>query len=226
MSFNLKATGRFSVICVDTHDSTYERFLNLTKTISYDDARASSCKERATSYRPDAPNLTYGEVEYSSLEIVINKIKKYRDLGNNLAFVDLGSGCGRPIIAAAVLHPFRKCIGIELLSGLHEMALTAKSAFDAENNGSDTELEFINGSILEHDWPQQADIILANSTCFSIPFFAQIEQMSHACRPGTFFVSLTHECGMGDKQLHWELLETLRLKMSWGEADVCISRRR
>lgn len=38
-------------------------------------------------------------------------------------FYDLGSGAGKGVIAASLLHPFERCCGIELLDSLHCMGL-------------------------------------------------------------------------------------------------------
>ncbi|POM61821.1 hypothetical protein PHPALM_29105 [Phytophthora palmivora] len=38
-------------------------------------------------------------------------------------FYDIGSGCGKVAMAAALLHDFHKCCGIEVLDGLHAVAL-------------------------------------------------------------------------------------------------------
>ena len=40
-------------------------------------------------------------------------------------FYDVGSGSGRGVFAAAFLHDFDKCVGIEILDGLHVVPLRA-----------------------------------------------------------------------------------------------------
>jgi hypothetical protein len=47
-------------------------------------------------------------------------------------FVDLGSGVGRLVIAAALLHPqtWRNCQGVELSAPLHDAAIAARLRFD------------------------------------------------------------------------------------------------
>lgn len=44
-----------------------------------------------------------------------------RDSGRGLVFWDLGSGCGRLVLAAALLEPGRlhRCCGVELIQGEH-----------------------------------------------------------------------------------------------------------
>ena len=46
-------------------------------------------------------------------------------------FVDLGSGVGCGVIAAALLFGWSKCIGVELLEDLHNAALTAAERFES-----------------------------------------------------------------------------------------------
>jgi len=37
---------------------------------------------------------------------------------DNLTFIDIGCGTGKPVFAAALLHPFKKVIGVEILEDL------------------------------------------------------------------------------------------------------------
>jgi cyclopropane fatty-acyl-phospholipid synthase-like methyltransferase len=37
-------------------------------------------------------------------------------------FVDLGSGAGKPCVAAALLFDFASCVGIEFLQGVHAIS--------------------------------------------------------------------------------------------------------
>jgi hypothetical protein len=223
MSVVLQETSRFSVISVSegaicdqkrqgNGDVVYDRFLSLTKAIPYENARMSSRAERASSSQPDAPNLTYGEVSFESLAEIFKKIKEYDSLSDReVTFVDLGSGCGRPIIAAALLHPFKHLIGIEILEGLHYMALEAKNAWLDEGGGGGS-IEFIHGDILQSDWYRRGDVILANSTCFSIPFFAEISPA-----PATevrlsikvSFAAAAFDKGVGDQRIWFGSLTKL-----------------
>ena len=45
-------------------------------------------------------------------------------------FFDLGSGVGKGIIGATLLHDFDKCIGIEILDSLNKMALELKQIYE------------------------------------------------------------------------------------------------
>ena len=70
-------------------------------------------------------DLVYGEFSFLSL---VAFFKKYRGLipRSGAVCYDLGSGVGRPVFAAATLHPFAKVVGLECLSGLHALG-TAKT---------------------------------------------------------------------------------------------------
>ena len=47
-------------------------------------------------------------------------------------FYDLGSGTGKPVIAAAILHNFDVCVGIEILEGLYSMSLDVAAAYNSK----------------------------------------------------------------------------------------------
>jgi len=162
-------------------------------------------------------------------------------------FIDLGSGTGRGVLAAAMLMPFRRLIGIEILEGLHEAAIQAKTRFDLlkdqnkqvaqteqeENGGSkngssasgsggvtsssDQSIEFIHASFLDLDW-SEADVVLANSTCFDEQLMDAIAEQAKDLKEGSIIITLT-------KQLHASYLKLIyaeQHRMSWGMATVNI----
>jgi Histone methylation protein DOT1 len=88
-------------------------------------------------------SLVYGETEFRSLGNVIEKIKQvygrpnvgYSGMKGILQksggiFYDLGSGTGKPVLAAAILHDFSLCCGIEFLEGLHSVSLEMHSVYN------------------------------------------------------------------------------------------------
>lgn len=46
--------------------------------------------------------------------------------------LDVGSGVGRPVFAAATLHPFARVVGMECLHGLHALGTELAQLYDAE----------------------------------------------------------------------------------------------
>jgi hypothetical protein len=68
-------------------------------------------------------SLIYGEVEFASFSKVLRKISP----APGGVFYDLGSGTGRAVFVARFLHDFKECKGIELLEGLHSVAVANRS---------------------------------------------------------------------------------------------------
>jgi len=104
--------------------------------------KATSKKEREELKLKD-PNLVYGEVTYDALGLVFEKIKKvygkpFQGTSGPLGFLqhrggifyDLGSGTGKGVVAAAILHNFDICYGIEYLEGLYSLSLDALNSYN------------------------------------------------------------------------------------------------
>lgn len=150
------------------------------------------------------------------------------------AFIDLGSGIGRAVVALACLYPFKKCIGIEYLEMLHNIGLDIKSKYDKKfeeifNNYKDSyfqnydsipQIELINGDFLKCNW-SEASFILANSTCFSNELMSSLaKKADEELKPGSFFVTFTKKLpGLSEK---WEVKEGFRRLMSWGIATIYV----
>jgi SAM-dependent methyltransferase len=97
---------------------------------SAEDAKAASKAERAASGL-DKPGLTYQEIELQVINRLLNRIKTdhgplFESTG---ILLDLGSGAGKACIAAGLLHPFEKVVGIEMLQSLTDMANTALAKY-------------------------------------------------------------------------------------------------
>jgi hypothetical protein len=89
--------------------------------------KALSKRERQTKDLR-AGTLVYGEIEFASYARAINMIKTSFDGMQTPGgvFVDFGSGTGKAVLAAALLHRFDRCVGIEILENLHKAALELK----------------------------------------------------------------------------------------------------
>ena len=206
------------------------RFQSLT-TIDYCVARKASNEERETIQGGlQMQALVYGEVTFHSMRQILDSVfsscfEFHPFPLYGLEFVDLGSGAGRPALSSACnTHLFRRCVGIELLDSLHQLALQTKQEWDKQRPRSQTEVCFYQGDIFDtnvYDW-RGADVILVNSTCFNKKMLADLANLAHdvsdTCVIITFTLSL-------ESQL-FELITTDRFEMSWGEADVFYHRRR
>lgn len=99
-------------------------------------AKAASLAERKGDAGKEAgldvkPGLTYSEIDFPVIHFLLNKIKEehgplYQGRG---VFLDLGSGAGKACVAAGLLHPFEKVVGIELLQSLSDMATAAQAKY-------------------------------------------------------------------------------------------------
>ena len=77
--------------------------------------------------------FTYGEFDFYFFAELLDKAHEYYFQGredsdkpnswDDKVFVDIGSGTGRLVLAAAALHPgWKRCRGIEVLKGIHAVA--------------------------------------------------------------------------------------------------------
>ena len=73
-------------------------------------------------------SMTYGEFDLAFLDSLLEAAEPQK--GDT--FVDLGSGCGRLVLGAALLRPkvWAECHGIELLPELHNEAVAARMCMD------------------------------------------------------------------------------------------------
>lgn len=170
-------------------------------------------------------NLTYGEI--TGLASINSMIQRIRECGSLMqvggSFYDLGSGTGKPVVAAALLHSFSLCCGIEVVNKLYTASLRAKLEYD-KHHVSQTEIIFREGSFLdldEVDWTT-GDVVYANSTCFSTEMMKAISAIASHMRPGAFFISLTHPL---DESAGFEVIAEERLEVSWGSADFYLQRK-
>jgi len=146
-----------------------------------------------------AATLVYGEIRFEPFAIIFQKI---RELYGGLSrpggkFVDLGSGTGKPVLAAALLHEWDSCTGIELLHGLHEAALELHSAWTSPRvremlpaSAQRVEIQFLEADFTKVEWAD-ADVVYAASTCFDEVLMRACAAAADRCHIGTFFVSLS-----------------------------------
>jgi hypothetical protein len=156
---------------------------------------------------------------------------RYGGLGTGV-FYDLGAvictqGTGKGVLAAAILHPFQQCKGIEILKSLHQISEEMKGKYEevmptAVESYPDllktTEVSFTLGSFFDVPF-SDACCFFANSTCFSLEMMRQIADLPIP----TGSIALTLTKNLPGPQ--WLVLESFRKNMSWGEATVYIHRR-
>jgi hypothetical protein len=80
-----------------------------------------------------AKSLMYGEVPFQILHDCLNEIKSQEMplFPSKGLFTDLGAGAGKSCVAAALLHPFEKVVGVETLQCLVDAGAAALAKYSA-----------------------------------------------------------------------------------------------
>jgi len=199
--------------------------------VSCNDGKRISKSERARKGLNKSA-LVYGEVDFHTLgEVLWGPHCIGAVPATGAVFVDLGSGTGRGVLAAAELMPFSRCIGVEILEGLHASALsvaahyekTVRSNYSAANGDprAATRIELICGSFTDLDWAAAADVVFCNSTCFDDALMDEIALQGQGLREGALVISLTRSL----ESPYFKLLSSEQYKMSWGHATINIAMR-
>jgi hypothetical protein len=181
-------------------------------------------------------SFKYGEILFRPLAISLQKIQyEFNGLkhpGKEI-FVDLGSGTGKPCIAAALMYPFKKVIGIEVLKDLCSLSSKLKLRYDNyfKTNKTKTEVEYICEDIVRTTCWYDADIVFCNSLIFNKELCNKIADMAVNLKPGAFFISSgnINNPKYGKETTNFEKyftsLDYKFLPYSWGLSSVYIHRR-
>lgn len=169
-----------------SYREVFDRLQELFPPKALDERTASS---RSDGYWPylqsgrDPPKqYTYGEFDFFFFAQLLDKVSQRRD-DEFRVFTDIGSGTGRLVIAAALLHPSLRCRGIEILSGIHEVAQQMSSGID--------NTEFVCGSFEDpYLYFGDSDVIFCFSSCMGDDLIAKLSvAVGRQCRPGTVVIT-------------------------------------
>jgi SAM-dependent methyltransferase len=177
--------------------------------------------------------LTYGEFDFYFFAQLLDRAWEHycdsstlRDnnchaegagVWKNQVFIDVGSGAGRLVLAAAALHPtgWKQCRGVELLPGLHKAAsenlakcrlgdddsLALPVGQDDNDDNANTNPEFLKlapidfacasfeDPAIESHW-KDASCIFVTASCLPSELLQSLSQVvGRQCRPGTIVMS-------------------------------------
>jgi SAM-dependent methyltransferase len=161
--------------------------------------------------------LTYGEIFFDTFYKMLEKTQPKE----GEVFYDLGSGTGKAVFAAYFLFPFSKTVGIEILPTLYQASKTILEKYEKEvrpkilEKKNQQKIEFILGDFLKIDF-SDADVVFANSTCFSQQMIDKLETSFLSLKKGARIITLTKK--LTNKNFY--LFDFLIYKQSWGEATV------
>ncbi|RYG52553.1 hypothetical protein EON66_09665 [archaeon] len=118
-------------------------------------------------------------------------------VGSGGKFYDIGSGTGKAVFFAALVHAWDTCVGIELLSGLHEASLEMLSRWHSDEirpklppHAVECPIHFLQDDITAYDW-SDGDVVFANSTCFDEALMLSLATTADRMRLGSFMVTFT-----------------------------------
>lgn len=158
-------------------------------------------------------NLVYGEVNIITFLEILNDLSPAPDA----IFYDLGSGCGKQVIAASLAFPLRKIVGVELLAELHEISLKKLSQL----NPSVQNVSFIKQDYFKTDI-SDADIILINATCIDTENWQKLTEKLIETKAKCKLCVITKRIKHEDFKLISQNMEL----MSWGYATVRLYEKR
>ena len=183
-------------------------------------------------------SLVYGETPFRSLGVILQRVQHLLGVRSfaSAVFLDLGAGTGKPVLAAALLHRWAECRGIELVEGLHAASLELLERWEdglpylpaGERRlrhripaaARATPVRLLRGDVLELDW-SDVDVAFACSTCFDAELMARVSRRAEALRPGSVVVT----CSDALSSPRFGLLEEVAMTMSWGPCTVYIQQR-
>eukprot|EP00927_Polykrikos_kofoidii_P020895 TRINITY_DN19973_c0_g1_i1.p1 TRINITY_DN19973_c0_g1~~TRINITY_DN19973_c0_g1_i1.p1 ORF type:complete len:377 (+),score=106.02 TRINITY_DN19973_c0_g1_i1:56-1186(+) len=155
-------------------------------------------KQHAEAVRK-ARSLMYGEISMPILHMLLNEVRR-QDMplypGKGF-FVDLGSGVGKACVAASLLHPFEKVVGIESVQCLADMAAPAMEKFVETPFPEEVpkpEVQLIKGDFaaeFEGHLEPIADkivVCLAVSTAFSTEQIGAMEKLATKMPDNSYFI--------------------------------------
>jgi hypothetical protein len=171
--------------------------------------------------------LTYGEVHFETLAAALFHPTVRLKPGG--VFVDLGSGTGRAVFAAALLHDFDYCIGIEISGFLHAQAIVQHQYYARDflsrriprRIRSAQTILFNRGNYLGQKW-SHADVVFINSTCFDEELFANTAAQALQLKEGALILIVSKRLS----EEHFELLHEDLSQFSWGVATLSVYCRR
>jgi len=158
-------------------------------------------------FRTHQSQSTYGFLTFEGMDdMLIDEETKEK------VFYDLGSGVGKPPVAAIMLFPeLQKVVGIELSGERHTYATKAlKELLDKKVRDK---VQLIHGSMLDVDI-SDADLVYISSLCFSRDFLKRLGSHLDTClREGTTV--------MTSKEIplkRAELVSRPQVAMSWNSS--------
>ena len=173
-------------------------------------------KERAQRGWLSDVSLTFGEVPLSSFACILARHVPLS--AADQCFVDLGSGLGRGVVAAALCHSFSSILGIEILHCLHSTAVSLLHRLTPSSLCPESTVRVVCDDLLENKEWRCADVVFVNSTCFGVELMKRLSEKCEELRLGSRVITLTRPLS----STHFLVKDVGWYPMSWGAADVFV----
>jgi len=164
--------------------------------------KLASIEERKAAEKESDQSLSYSELDLNTVNLIMNILKnQHIDLfaGKGL-FVDVGSGCGKACVAAALVHPFEKVVGVETMQCLHDFATAAQAKYTEAplpEGVAKPELQFIKGDFVAdmagtlEPLAPQISVCLAVATCFGEEQLNALASLASKMEDNSIFVMIS-----------------------------------
>ncbi|CAM9111967.1 unnamed protein product, partial [Hapterophycus canaliculatus] len=171
--------------------------------------------------------FVYGEIHVHEFLKVMVKLKRIHGhmMSAGGSFWDLGAGVGKLVIAAAMMHNFESCYGVECLEDLRAASrpiLDRWRKYEArklDGSKSKIRVDFIFADALKQPgWMAEATLLFVN-TNFSAKNLIEIRRKAGSMRVGAICVSASIAAVDDDK---WGLLAVEKIITSWGSTKLYI----
>ena len=155
--------------------------------------------------------LTYGEVTRKGVEVLSEKIEKYRKVTNKDVFVDIGGGTGKLSMHLGIISNLKTLVSVELIEIRHKYA---KHTYEQVSPIDNKSIFFINKNIKDFDL-SIATVIFMNDVCLGKELRDSIyERIPRGCH---FITSIERpECKI--------LKEEILLDTSWKKPPEILTR--
>ncbi len=207
-------------------DSLYEEytFASAKDASLTDDLQRHVSNEKGTEHHHTEDSLVYGEIDLQGFcDLLMHHIPH----NSSDVFYDLGSGSGRAVFAARFVGDFRECVGIELLSNLHEMASSVRSLyrFQYQHKLIHQHVQFVCSDLLDYDgWWKDGTVVYVPNLLFDDKLKEQIAEQALKLRSGAFLICLKKFEGDAFNSV-FDLVKERPVVMSWGESNTYIYKR-
>jgi len=183
--------------------------------------KLASIEERKANGKEEDRSLTYGELDFITVNNLITMLKNQhtRFYAGSGIFLDVGSGCGKTCVAAALAHQFEKVVGVETIACLDEFAQKANEKYKEVTLAGDpapekAEIQFIKGDFVTdlaatlEPFAAQVAVCVANCACFGEEQLNALATLATKMSDNAIFVTYSQELPDwvigGDKKLPQE----------------------